>query len=199
MHYDPRHEAHGLPHDPFYSLVVPRPIGWISSISDEGVVNLAPYSFFNAVSSDPPVVMFASSGRKDSIRNIEQTGEFTCSLATWDLRQSMNQSSGRYPPDISEPAAIRLEMAPSIKVAPPRVKMSPAALECRYLRTVELITSDGTPMKDAVVFGEVVQIHIDDAVITDGHVDLQKIKPIARLGYMDYARVDTIFEMKRPG
>jgi flavin reductase (DIM6/NTAB) family NADH-FMN oxidoreductase RutF len=199
MHYDPRHESHGLPHDPFYSLVVPRPIGWICSISAQGVVNLAPYSFFNAVSSDPPMVMFASSGHKDSITNIEATGEFTCSLATWDLREPMNQSSGRYPPDVSEPAVIGLEMAPSVTVAPPRVKASPAALECRYLRTVELVTGDGTLTKNAVVFGEVVRIHLDEAVLTEGRVDLTKIKPIARLGYMDYALVDNIFEMKRPG
>jgi flavin reductase (DIM6/NTAB) family NADH-FMN oxidoreductase RutF len=199
MHYDPRNESHGLPHDPFYALVVPRPIGWICSISALDVVNLAPYSFFNAVSSDPPMVMFASSGHKDSITNIEATGEFTCSLATWDLREPMNQSSGRYPPDVSEPAVIGLEMAPSVTVAPPRVKASPAALECRYLRTVELVTGDGTLTKNAVVFGEVVRIHLDEAVLTEGRVDLTKIKPIARLGYMDYALVDNIFEMKRPG
>jgi flavin reductase (DIM6/NTAB) family NADH-FMN oxidoreductase RutF len=105
MHYDPRKKNHGLPHDPFLSLVVPRPIGWISTVSPSGVVNLAPYSYFNAVSSRPPYVMFASGGRKDSQRNAEQTGEFVASLATWDLREAMNQSSADYGPEEGEPAA----------------------------------------------------------------------------------------------
>jgi len=199
MHYDPRSGTHGLPHSPFYSLVVPRPIGWITSISATGVVNLAPYSFFNAVSSDPPIVMFSSSGRKDSLVNIEKTGEFVCNLATWDLREEMNLTSGRHAPDVSEPEIAGLEMAPSVLVAPPRVKRSPAALECRLLRTMDLTNGDGVPVGSTVIFGEVVQIHIDDAVITEGRVDLKKIRPIARLGYMDYAVVDTIFPMKRPG
>lgn len=199
MHYDPRNEPHGLPHDPFYALVVPRPIGWITSVSATGVVNLAPYSFFNAVCSDPPMVIFSSSGPKDSLANIEQTGEFTCSFATWDLREAMNQSSGHYPPEVSEPEIIGLEMAPSVLVAPPRVKASPAALECRYLRSIPLVTSDGQPTRNTMVLGEVVQIHIDDQVITGGRVDLAKIRPLARLGYMDYTTVDTIFAMKRPG
>lgn len=199
MHYDPRHESHGLPHDPFYSLVVPRPIGWISSVSEKGIVNLAPYSFFNAVASDPPIVMFSSSDRKDSLNNIEKTGEFVCNLATWDLKEAMNQTSGRYPSDISEPEIAGLEMAPSFVVKPPRVKHSPVALECCYLQSVALKTGDGKPAKGTVVFGEVVQIYIDDQVLTNGQIDLKKIRPIARLGYMDYAVVDTIFAMKRPG
>ena len=198
MHYDPRHDHHGLPYDPFYALVVPRPIGWITSVSEEGVVNLAPYSFFNAVSSHPPVVMFSSSGRKDSLRNIEKTGEFVCSLATWDLREAMNQTSGHYAPDVSEPEVAALEMAPSILVAPPRVEASPVALECRYLRSIELTTSEGAAVDGTVVLGEVVQIHIDERVLTDGRVDLAKVRPIARLGYMDYTVVDTIFSMRRP-
>lgn len=199
MHYDPRHDPHGLPHDPFYALVVPRPIGWITSVSADGVVNLAPYSFFNAVSSHPPIVMFSSSGRKDTLNNIEKTGEFVCSIATWDLREAMNQTSGRYPPDVSEPEVVGLEMAPSVLVAPPRVQASPVALECRYLRSIELTTGEGAPVDGTMVLGEVVQIHIDERVLTDGRVDLAKIRPIARLGYMDYSVVDTIFTMRRPG
>lgn len=199
MHYDPRTEAHGLPHNPFYALVVPRPIGWITSLSETGVVNLAPYSFFNAVSSDPPIVMFSSSGRKDSLNNVEKTGEFVCNLATWDLREQMNLTSGRHAPDISEPEIARLDMVPSVLVAPPRVKASPAALECRYLRSIDLTNSDGVPVGSTVVLGEVVQIHIADEVITDGRIDLARIRPIARLGYMDYSVVDHIFAMKRPG
>ena len=199
MHYDPRHEPHGLPHDPFYSLVVPRPIGWITTVSETGIVNLAPYSFFNAVSSDPPIVMFSSSARKDSLVNAEKSGEFVCNLATWDLRAEMNVTSGRYPADQSEPEIAGLEMLPSILVKPPRVKRSPAALECRVLQIVELTDSAGVKAGGTVVFGEVVQIHLDEAVLTEGRVDLTKIRPIARLGYMDYSVVDTIFAMKRPG
>lgn len=199
MHYDPRHDGHGLPHNPFYSLVVPRPIGWISTLSEAGVVNLAPYSFFNAVSSDPPIVMFSSSGRKDSLVNIEKTGEFVCNLATWDLREEMNLTSGRHAPDVSEPEIAGLEMVPSVAVKPPRVKRSPAALECRLLRTIDLANGDGVPIGNTVIFGEVVQIYIDDAVITEGRVDLKKIRPISRLGHTDYATVDNIFAMTRPG
>lgn len=199
MHYDPRTGNHGLPHSPFYALVVPRPIGWITSLSESGVVNLAPYSFFNAVSSDPPIVMFSSSGRKDSLVNIEKTGEFVCNLATWDLREEMNVTSGRHAPDVSEPEIAGLEMVPSVAVKPPRVKRSPAALECRLLRTIDLTNGDGVKIGSTVVFGEVVQVYIDDAVIVDGRVDLEKIRPLSRLGYSDYASVDKIFSMKRPG
>jgi flavin reductase (DIM6/NTAB) family NADH-FMN oxidoreductase RutF len=199
MHYDPRTGNHGLPHSPFYALVVPRPIGWITSLSETGVVNLAPYSFFNAVASDPPIVMFSSSGRKDSLVNIEKTGEFVCNLATWELREEMNLTSGRHAPDVSEPEIAGLEMVSSLSVKPPRVKRSPAALECRLLRTLDLTDVDGVKVGSTVVFGEVVQVYIDDAVIIDGRVDLEKIRPLSRLGYSDYATIDTIFSMKRPG
>jgi flavin reductase (DIM6/NTAB) family NADH-FMN oxidoreductase RutF len=198
MHYDPRSEHHGLPHNPFYALVVPRPIGWITTMTREGIVNLAPYSFFNAVSTNPPFVMFSSGPRKDSQRNAEETGEFVFNLATYDLRAEMNATSARVPADVSEPELIGLEMEPSILVAPPHVKRSPVALECRYRQTVNLTTGDGETSENAIIIGEVVQVHIDDAVITDGRVDLGKIRPIARLGYMDFTVVDNIFEMKRP-
>jgi flavin reductase (DIM6/NTAB) family NADH-FMN oxidoreductase RutF len=198
MHYDPRSEPHGLSHNPFYSAVVPRPIGWITTLSRDGVVNLAPYSFFNAVAGSPPFVIFASGPRKDSQRNAEEMGEFVCNMATYDLRAEMNASSAKVPPDVSEPELIGLEMVPSILVAPPRVKRSPVTLECRYRQTVNLVTGEGETLSDAIVIGEVVQIHIDDAVITNGRIDLTKIRPIARLGYMDYTVVETIFEMKRP-
>jgi flavin reductase (DIM6/NTAB) family NADH-FMN oxidoreductase RutF len=199
MQYDPRSDSHGLTQDPIYSLVVPRPIGWITTLSRNGVINLAPYSFFNAVASRPPFVIFSSGPRKDSQRNAEEMGEFVCNLATYELRHEMSASSARFGPDESEPELIGLEMAPSTLVAPPRVKRSPAALECRYVRTVDLTTSDGVSSENAIVIGEVVQIHIDDAVIVNGRIDLAKIRPIARLGHADYTVVDTIFEMKRPG
>jgi len=196
MHYDAVENAHGLRHDPFKSLVVPRPIGWISSLDENGRINLAPYSFFNAVSSAPHVVMFASGGRKDSVRNIEATKEFVCSLATYDLRQEMNQTSANLGRGADEMDFAGLEPAPSHAVAPPRVAASPVALECTYMQTVELAPSGASP--NLVVFGSVVHIHIDDSVIVDGKVDIDRIKPIGRLGYFDYAVVEDPFTMMRP-
>jgi len=193
---------HGLPHNPFKSCIVPRPIGWISSVSPDGVVNLAPYSFFNGVAETPPMVMYASGARvpagdKDSLANIEATGEFVVNIATWDLREQMNQSSGAYPPEVDEMAVVGLETVPSRLVRPPRVKASPIHLECRHHQTVEIPCARPNA-RNAVVFGRVVGVHIDDAVLTDGHVDMAKVRPIARLGYMDYTRVDMVFTMERP-
>lgn len=199
MHYDPERDDHGFRHSPFKSCVVPRPIGWISTLDKNGVVNLSPYSFFNLVSGYPPWVIFSSAPRKHSQINAEATGEFVFNLATWDLRLEMNQSSAEYPEGVSEPEKVGLEMVPSRNVKPPRVKRSPVALECKYFKTVDLIGSDGKPNRAQIVIGEVVGIHIDDSVIVDGMVDITKMKPIARLGYMDYSVVDEIFSMARPG
>jgi flavin reductase (DIM6/NTAB) family NADH-FMN oxidoreductase RutF len=198
MHYDPLKNDHGLPHRPFNALVVPRPIGWISTIGLDGQVNLAPYSYFNAAANDPPMVMFSSTGKKDSQTNAERTGEFTCSLCTWDLRNEMNITSSPVGPGVSEPALAGLEMAPSRVVKPPRVARAPAALECKYLKTVELKTVAGGAVESQIIFGQVVSIYIDDAIITDGYVDWTKAKPLARLGYMEYTMVETVFEMKMP-
>ena len=132
MNYDPRTEPHNLAHDPVTSLVVPRPIGWISTLSPQGVVNLGPYSFFNLVSGYPPWVIFSSAPRKHSQTNAELTGEFVFNLATWDLREQMNASSAEFPADVGEPDAVGLEMVPSRNVKPPRVKRSPVAMECKY-------------------------------------------------------------------
>jgi flavin reductase (DIM6/NTAB) family NADH-FMN oxidoreductase RutF len=199
MHYDPRKKNHGLAHDPLTALVVPRPIGWISTISRTGVNNLAPYSFFNAISSAPPFVMFSSAEYKNSQQHAEETGEFVHSLTTWALREQMNITSASVGPDVSEPEVAKLEMAPSLVVRPPRVKDSPVAFECKYVKTVNLPPTDGMPNPYSIVIGQVVSIYIDDAVIVDGDVDLSKARPIARLGYLDqYAVVDRIFKMKRP-
>jgi len=201
MHYDTDENRHGLRHDPFKALVVPRPIGWISTVSPGGVCNLAPYSFFNAVSDRPPVVMFSSAGWKDSIANIEATGEFTCSLATWELREQMNLSSATLASDVDEFQVAGLEAAASRFVKPPRVARSPAAFECRHWRTVELPPHPKRPdHRHWVVFGQVVGIYIDDAYVHDGIVDTGAMRPLARLGYMDYAVVtpETMFTMNRP-
>jgi flavin reductase (DIM6/NTAB) family NADH-FMN oxidoreductase RutF len=184
--------------DPFKALVAPRPIGWISTLGKNGVVNLAPYSFFNAVSTDPHFVMFSSGGRKDSQRNAEETGEFVCSLATYDLRDAMNRTSQHVGPEVDEMALAGLTPAPSKLVAPPRVKESPVAFECRYWRTITLPGHDGKPGTHSIVLGQVVGVHIDDAAITEGKVDVTKLKPIARLGYGDYAVIDEVFTLARP-
>ena len=200
MHYDPRRKPAPLPHDPLTALVVPRPIGWISTLGRNGIVNLAPYSFFNAVASNPPFVMFASAGVKHSQRNAEQTGEFVASLATYELREELNITSATVGAEVSEPELAQLEMSPSLVVKPPRVKKSPAALECRYVKTVDLPGPDGNLHSFSIVIGEVVNIYIDDRVIVNGMVDLSRARPIARLGYLDqYTVVDRIFKMTRPG
>ena len=197
MDYDPRSEPHGLAHDPGTCLVVPRPIGWITTLNSAGVVNLAPYSFFNIISTRPPFVMFSSSTRKHSQRNAETAGEFVFNLATWDLRTEMNITGSDHPEEISEAKLAGLKMVPSRKVKPPRVERSPIALECIYNKTVELIPQSGKKSSSSLIIGEVVNVHIDDSVIVNGNIDMARIRPLARLGYMDYTSVDNIFTMHR--
>ena len=197
MDYDPRSEPHGLAHDPGTCLVVPRPIGWITTIGPAGVVNLAPYSFFNIVSTKPPFVLFSSNTRKHSQRNAEISGEFVFNLATWELRGEMNITGSDHPEHVSEAELANLKMVPSRVVKPPRVERSPIALECIYNKTVDLVQANGKKSINSLVIGEVVNVHIDDAVIIDGNIDMARIRPIARLGYMDYTSVDNIFTMHR--
>ncbi|HDL16711.1 MAG TPA: flavin reductase family protein, partial [Rhizobiales bacterium] len=163
----------------------------------DGIVNLAPYSFFNAISDRPPFVMFSSSGRKDSVRNIEATGEFVCSLATYELKEQMNTTSAMVGPEVDEMKLAGLTPAPCNLVKPPRVAESPVAFECKYYKTMVLPGLNGAE-GNLVVLGEVVGIHIDDDAIVDGRVDTAKMRPIARLGYMDYSVVDTVFSLDRP-
>jgi flavin reductase (DIM6/NTAB) family NADH-FMN oxidoreductase RutF len=198
LFYEPRVGDHGLAFDPFKAIVAPRPIGWISSLDGEGQVNLAPYSFFNAVASRPHIVMFSSAGRKDSIANVEATGEFVCNLATWELREAVNLSSATLPHGESEFAATGLKTAPSRLVKPPRVAEAPAALECKLLKSEELFGLDGRSSGNWVAFGEVVGIYVADGFIRDGRFDMTSARSIARCGYMDYAVVETLFEMERP-
>ncbi|HEX6611912.1 MAG TPA: flavin reductase family protein [Hyphomicrobiaceae bacterium] len=201
MFYDSIENKHGLKHDPYKALITPRPIGWISTVSKDGIANIAPYSFFNAVGEKPHYVVFSSSDMKDSLRNVEETGEFTFSLATWDLRYQMNTTSAAVPHGVDEYPIAGLTAAPSKLVKPPRVKESPAAFEGRHWKTIELPPAAphhrGTY---SVVFGLVVGIHIDDKFVKDGIVDTGAMRPIARLGYMDYAVVtpETVFTINRP-
>jgi flavin reductase (DIM6/NTAB) family NADH-FMN oxidoreductase RutF len=197
MFYDPRKNDHGLPHNPLNALVVPRPIAWISSLSRAGVVNLAPYSFFNLVSYQPPYLMFASTDPKDSRRNIEETGEFVVNMATWSLREEVNYTSIMTEPTMSEAELAGIDMIPSHVVRPPRVAQSPVALECRYAKTVALDDYDGTPAPSAMIIGQIVGVYIDDAVIVNGRVDLAE-QALSRLGYLDFGVISTVVTMPRP-
>ncbi|WP_230532447.1 flavin reductase family protein [Microvirga roseola] len=201
MFYETSINDHGLPHDPFKALVTPRPIGWITSMSAKGEVNLSPYSFFNAVSDHPHMVAFSSAGRKDALTFVEQTKEFVCNLATYDLREQMNLTSAVLPRGENEMVHAGLKAAPSRLVKPPRVADAPAALECKWLQTVPLVPLEGGEPSYYLVIGQVVGIHIDDRFIVNGLVDTAAMRPIARSGYRDYfvATPETKFSIQRPG
>ncbi|MBG1231321.1 flavin reductase family protein [Aestuariivirga litoralis] len=185
----------GLALDPFKAIVVPRPIGWISTLSASGHANLAPYSFFNAFAGPPEYVAFGSGGMKHTLANIEATGEFVVNLATYPLREAMNATSTHQQGDEFELAG--LEKAPCHLVKPPRVAASPAALECRHFHTVPLPQDNGQ-VDDWLVIGRVVAVHIDDQFIKAGRVDIAAMQPLARLGYAEYATIDDIWRMRRP-
>ncbi len=188
-----------LPHDPFKAMIVPRPIGWISSINHDGAFNLAPYSFFNAIASTPVcIIAFSSEGRKDSVAFIEETREFVWNMPTYALRDAMNASSAPLPRGTSEFAHAGLTPAPSTIVKAPRVAESPCALECRLIEIVTLNDVEGQQINNFLVLGQVVGVHIDDAYINDGRIDTAAMQPIARCGYADYAVVDTLFSIARP-
>jgi flavin reductase (DIM6/NTAB) family NADH-FMN oxidoreductase RutF len=203
MHYEPGITPHGLPFNPFKSCVVPRPIGWISTTSKDGRDNLAPYSQFQMVNYDPGMVMFSGNqnlrgARKDTVVNIEQTGEFVWNMATWDLREAVNRSSEELAPGEDEFTHARLEKAPSRVVKPPRVAASPIQFECRHYQTLRLPGNGDVGSVD-VVFGRVVCVHIDDAFLRDGRIDVAAIRPLARVGYHDYTSVEKVFTMKPVG
>jgi flavin reductase (DIM6/NTAB) family NADH-FMN oxidoreductase RutF len=199
--YEPdRRDRDLLPHDPFKALVAPRPIGWVSTIGASGDVNLAPYSFFNAIGEGPPMLAFSSSGRKDSATFAGEVAEFVWNLATWDLREAMNQTSATLARGDSEFEHAGLEMAPSRLVAPPRVAVSPCAMECKVVHAVELPDVDGNPASQFLVVGQVIGVHLDERFVSGGIVDTAALRPIARCGYLgEYTVVDELFEMLRPG
>jgi flavin reductase (DIM6/NTAB) family NADH-FMN oxidoreductase RutF len=187
-----------FPHDPFKALVAPRPIGWISTVSAAGELNLAPYSYFNAFSSNPPIVGFSSEGDKDSSTFAMETGEFVWSMATWDLRDQMNATAASLARGESEFAHARLEPAPSRLVRPPRVAASPAAFECRVTEMVKLKDVDGRDSGRRLVLGRVVGIYVDERFVSKGRVDSAAMRPIARGGYDEYSVVERVFSMPRP-
>ena len=198
--YEPR-DGHGLPHDPFNAIVGPRPIGWISSHNAAGALNLAPYSFFNAFNYTPPIVGFASIGYKDTLRNIEETGEFVWNLATRPLAEAMNQSCAAVPPEVSEFELAGLTPAASRVISVPRVLESPVAFECRRTQIVQLQGIDGVKVPTWLVLGEVVAVHIAKSLLKDGIYDTATAGHILRAGGpADYFTVgpEQLFRMRRP-
>jgi len=204
MFYQFENKDHGLAFDPFKSCVVPRPIGWISTLSPDGASNLAPYSQFQNLTFDPPYVMFAANQntrgeRKDSTVNAERTGEFVYNMATYDLREAVNLSAQEVPYGVDEFELAGLTKAPSVLVKPFRVAESPIQFECRYHQTLRLPGKNIMGTVD-IIIGLVAGIHIkDDCIGKDGKIDILKIRPIGRLGYYDYTTVDNKFEMVIPG
>ncbi len=201
MFYEPK-DGHGLPHNPFKAIVAPRPIAWVSTLSTDGVANLAPYSFFNAVADAPPMLMISSSPvpsneDKDTLRNILDTGEFVVHVVPHAMRDAMNVTSGGYDHNDDEFRRAGLEKAPSTLVAPPRIADAPVAMECRHHVNLGLPGQDGV-RGSHVIFGEVVGIHIADAALVDGMLDVTRYNPLARLGYKDYTTVRELFALDRP-
>jgi len=198
--YEPR-QGHGLPHDPFNAIVGPRPIGWISSLSGAGVRNLAPYSFFNAFNYVPPIVGFASIGAKDTLRNVQETGEFVWNLATRRLAEAMNASCAAVGPEVDEFALAGLTPTPSRLVAAPRVAESPVAFECKVTQIIQLQQASGETVPTWLVLGEVVGVHIAAASLKDGMYDTAAAGHILRGGGpADYFSVgpEQLFQMHRP-
>lgn len=200
MFYETEKNDHGLARPPFKSCVVPRPIGWLSTISCDGVSNLAPYSQFTNLTFDPPYVAVSinqgpNQGRKDTTENIEQTGEFVYNMVTYDLKEAMNITAAGFPYGVDEFEKAGLTKAPSRLVKPYRVAESPIQFECVYVQTVRLPGNGRCGTVD-IIFGKVVGIHVkDEFIMPDGKIDMLKIRPLARMGYSDYTVVDNVFEI----
>jgi flavin reductase (DIM6/NTAB) family NADH-FMN oxidoreductase RutF len=193
--------GHGLAHDPFNAIIGPRPIGWVATVAEDGTRNLAPYSFFNAFNYRPPIIGFCSTGAKDSLANARATGAFVWNLATRALAEPMNATSATVAPGVDEFELAGLTPLPSLKVAPPRVAESPVNFECRVSQIVRLLTAQGDEVDSWVVFGEVVAVHIDRALVRNGVYDTAAARPILRAGGAgDYAEIapEAMFQMTRP-
>ncbi|WP_309084861.1 flavin reductase family protein [Chelativorans sp.] len=197
MFYQPR-QGHGLPHDPFKAIVAPRPIGWISTRQPDGSTNLAPYSFFNALSSNPHLVCFSSEGEKDSARVAQETREFVVNIVGLALAEKMNETAIDAPPGVSEFELAGITAADCELVSCPRVMEAPAALECKVTEILKPRDIEGNPSRSIVVIGEVVGVHIRDDMLSGGLFDIARARNLARLGYMDYTAVEEIFSMRRP-
>jgi flavin reductase (DIM6/NTAB) family NADH-FMN oxidoreductase RutF len=194
-------KGHGLPHDPFNAIVGPRPIGWISSLGKAGVLNLAPYSFFNAFNYTPPIVGFASIGAKDTLHNVQETGEFVWNLATRSLAEAMNSTCAAVPPDVDEFALAGLTPAASRLIRTPRVAESPVTFECKLTQVIQLQRASGDTVPTWLVLGEVVGVHIANALLKDGIYDTASAGHILRGGGpADYFTIgpEQLFQMFRP-
>ncbi|OCJ14528.1 flavin reductase [Rhizobium sp. AC44/96] len=198
MFYPTDTNKHGLAHDPFKAIVSPRPIGWIGSKGKDGSINLAPYSFFNAISDRPKLVMFSSAGRKHSQRNAAETGEFTCNFVSRNLVEKMNVSSATVPYGVDEFALSGLTARRGELVDAPYVAEAFAVLECKVTEIIEPKSLSGEPSENVMVFGQVIGIHIDEAIVRNGRLDMALARPVARMGYMDYSEGSEVFEMFRP-
>jgi flavin reductase (DIM6/NTAB) family NADH-FMN oxidoreductase RutF len=199
MFYTTDSNQHGMAHDPFKAIVSPRPIGWIGTRGTDGSRNLSPYSFFNIVSHQPKIVMFSSSGRKHSLKNAEESGVFTASLVSRHLVDRMNASSAAVDYGVDEFRLADLTPKAGDVVDAPYVAEAYAALECRVTQILQPHGLDGRPSTAVMVFGEVVGIHISEDIIRDGRIDMHLARPVARMGYMDYADGGTdVFQLKRP-
>jgi flavin reductase (DIM6/NTAB) family NADH-FMN oxidoreductase RutF len=201
MHFYEPAAGHGLAHDPFNSIIGPRPIGWVSTRGADGGVNLAPYSFFNAFNYIPPIIGFASTGAKNSLRNVQETREFVWNLATRKLAEQMNATAATVAYGVDEFELAGLEKASSRLVAPPRVALSPVHFECRLADIVQLKSAAGVPVPTWLVLGEVVGVHIDHALLKDGVFDTFGADIILRAGGPSaYAAIspDVRFDMARP-
>ncbi|GAC1041088.1 flavin reductase family protein [Rhizobium sp. No.120] len=198
MFYTTDTNRHGLAHDPFKAIVAPRPIGWIGSKGRDGSLNLSPYSFFNAVSDRPKLVMFSSAGRKDSVRNVEETGAFTANLVSRHIVEKMNHSSVAVPYGVNEFELAGLTAKPGELIDAPYVAEAFAVLECRVTEILQPKGLNGDVSENIMVIGQVVGIHIDETIIRDGRLDMALARPVARMGYMDYSEGSDVFEMMRP-
>lgn len=203
MFYEPARGDHGLPHNPLKACILPRPIGWISTLDSAGGANLAPFSFFNLVSEQPPLVIFcpngahSEGGEKDSLQNLRGLGEFVVNLATYELREAVNASAAPLPRAVDEFKAAGVTPEPARLVSPPRVKESPLHLECAVERIIEL-PSASEGVANHMVLGRVLGVHIRDDMIVEGLVRPERLRAIARLGYMDYAVIERVFTLPRP-
>ena len=201
MFYETEKNDHGLARPPFKSIAVPRPIGWISTLDENGNANLAPYSQFTNLTFDPPYILISvnqtmAGERKDTTNNIERTGEFVHNMVTYDLMDQMNTSAAAFPPDVDEFEAAGLTKAESVLVKPYRVAESPVQLECKYVQTIRLPGTSSVGTAD-IIIGKVVGVHIkDEFILADGKLDMLKIRPLARMGYSDYTYVDKIITIE---
>ncbi len=204
MFYEPDKNDHGLPFNPFKSCIVPRPIAWVSTVNRAGVVNLAPFSQSNILGWDPPYVMFSAftrfdGRRKDSVSNAEETGEFVYNMATYALRDAVVLTSMIEEAGIDEMAKAGLTPVKSNFVKPPRVAECPISLECKHYQTT-ILPSDCAGLHNSVVVGRVIGIHIADGIIgANGKLDMEKARPLARMGYLDYTSVTEVFELRPTG